>query len=42
MAHKHELQSLLFRDKESSHAADITSLIIILENGASKLQNFTV
>ena len=46
MAHKHELQSLLFRDKESSLAADIaadiTSLIIVLEDGASKLQNFTV
>ena len=44
MAHKHELQRLLFmmNDDESSAAANITSLIINLENAASKLQSFAV
>ena len=44
MAHKHELQRLLFmmKDEESSLSANVTSLIINLENGASKLQSFTV
>ena len=44
MAHNHKLQSLLFTEDKlaADIAADITSLIIILENGTSKIQSFMV